>query len=331
MAAPRVTIMIPTYNQARYVGRAVESALAQDWENLEVVVGDDASTDATAEVLAPYLGDRRVRYFRNEKNLGRVANYRADLYDRATGDWAMNLDGDDWLTNPGYVSRAMSIVARNPGVALVFGDQAELDEDEDAVEGDAGSDEPRGRFKESTCDKDLPEVMDGTELFLLLPERRISLYHLTCVYDRRKAMDLDFYRCDILSADWESLFRLLPGNRVGYVGEVAGVWRGHGINATANKDRAQRLANLRSLTGPAEHAVAGGFLTPEQGRAWLAGMLRRKGFEDAYGLLKRGDAEGFRAYMARVRELDPATADRILRVPRLAARRARLFLSRLFR
>ena len=49
---PKVTIMIPTFNQAAFIGEAIGSALAQTYSNLEIIVGDDASTDATPEILA---------------------------------------------------------------------------------------------------------------------------------------------------------------------------------------------------------------------------------------------------------------------------------------
>ena len=51
-AGPKVTIMIPTFNQAEFIGEAINSALAQTYLNLEIIVGDDASTDATPTILA---------------------------------------------------------------------------------------------------------------------------------------------------------------------------------------------------------------------------------------------------------------------------------------
>ena len=68
----KVTIMIPTYNQAVFIREAVDSALAQTYSNLEVIVGDDASTDGTQEIVAK-INDPRLKYVRNVCNLGRVA------------------------------------------------------------------------------------------------------------------------------------------------------------------------------------------------------------------------------------------------------------------
>ena len=102
--APLVTIMIPTFGKAQYLSKAIESALSQDYPRLEVVVSDDASPDATASIAARYEGDSRFRYVRNPQNLGRVGDYRKTLAHRARGDFVLNLDGDDWLSDDRYIS-----------------------------------------------------------------------------------------------------------------------------------------------------------------------------------------------------------------------------------
>jgi glycosyltransferase involved in cell wall biosynthesis len=104
-----VSILIPTFNQAGYIGQAVKSALQQDWPELEVVVSDDGSSDDTQHVLEKYHDDERVRLSRNAENLGRVGNYRKCLYELANGDWALILDGDDYLIDSSYISKAMSL------------------------------------------------------------------------------------------------------------------------------------------------------------------------------------------------------------------------------
>src|SRR6202008_1761874 len=99
---PKVTVMIPTYGQADVILRAVDSALAQDYANLEVVVIDDCSPDTTGAVVAARRATR-LPHPRNDRNLGRVANYRHGLYGLARGDWVINLDGDDYFVDAGFV------------------------------------------------------------------------------------------------------------------------------------------------------------------------------------------------------------------------------------
>ncbi|MBE6181195.1 MAG: glycosyltransferase family 2 protein [Rikenellaceae bacterium] len=76
---PKVTVMIPCYNQENFIAQAIESVLMQDYENLEVVVADDCSTDQTGEIAQRYRSDLRYRYIRNAINRGRVENIAIHL------------------------------------------------------------------------------------------------------------------------------------------------------------------------------------------------------------------------------------------------------------
>jgi glycosyltransferase involved in cell wall biosynthesis len=98
----KISIVIPVYNQARYIAQAVESALAQTHAPLEVVVVDDGSTDGTAEVCAGF-GDRIVRH--RQENAGPSAARNTGLR-LATGDAVVLLDGDD-LLEPRWVEQAV--------------------------------------------------------------------------------------------------------------------------------------------------------------------------------------------------------------------------------
>jgi glycosyltransferase involved in cell wall biosynthesis len=91
--APRVSIIITSYNYARYVGRTIDSALAQTYRNIEVVVVDDGSTDSSPDVIRGY-GDRVQALFR--QNGGQAAAQNAG-FAASTGDIVLILDSDDYL------------------------------------------------------------------------------------------------------------------------------------------------------------------------------------------------------------------------------------------
>src|SRR6476661_7395721 len=66
----RVSVLMPAYNQAHFIGRALDSLMAQTLPDWELILVDDGSTDATRTVIAPYLDDPRVRYERLDRNRG---------------------------------------------------------------------------------------------------------------------------------------------------------------------------------------------------------------------------------------------------------------------
>lgn len=103
-SAFRFSFIIANYNYAAYVGAAIDSALAVDWPNVEVIVVDDGSTDASREVIGSY-GDRVTALFRSNHGQ-RIANNAG--FAQATGDIVVFLDADDMI-EPGF-ARAVAQV-----------------------------------------------------------------------------------------------------------------------------------------------------------------------------------------------------------------------------
>jgi succinoglycan biosynthesis protein ExoO len=91
---PEVSVIVPAYNTEVYIVRAIESALGQTEKNIEVIVVDDGSTDATVEV-ARSIPDKRLKVLVNQKNIG-VSSARNRALREAQGKWIAVLDSDDW-------------------------------------------------------------------------------------------------------------------------------------------------------------------------------------------------------------------------------------------
>ncbi len=95
---PKVSIIIPVYNEMSIVETSIDSALGQDYNDKEIVVIDDCSTDDTYKMCEPYP----VKLFRNEKNLGLAGNLN-ELIKKSTGEYIVILCGDDVFTHPSVV------------------------------------------------------------------------------------------------------------------------------------------------------------------------------------------------------------------------------------
>ena len=114
---PLVTVAIPAYNASSYIREAVESVLMQDYDNYELVIVDDCSTDNTYGLLQQ-IEDPRVRLFKNKKNLGAEANWNRCL-DLATGKYFLLLPGDDLLYQ-GSIRRRVEVLEADKQNELAF-------------------------------------------------------------------------------------------------------------------------------------------------------------------------------------------------------------------
>lgn len=215
---PLVTINIPTYNQSRYIRRAVESALAQDYPNLEVVVADDQSPDDTFAVAQASM-DPRLRVVRNARNLGRIGNYRHMLYELARGEWVVNLDGDDWYDDPGFITQAVSRVTERPDIVMYAAGARSFVEATQTYQS-----APMQMQGDS-------QLLSGVEYVLGYPQLGAT-QHFSVLYHAERARAVGFYQLDSLGTDTDSLCRLALIGNVVVERRYVGVWTEHASNAS---------------------------------------------------------------------------------------------------
>lgn len=110
-----VSVVIPAYNMAAYIGEAIESLLNQTYKSLEIIVIDDGSIDSTAEIVRRYP----VRYVKQANAGPSVAKNHGLLL--ATGDYIAVLDADD-RSHPERIARQVAFLDENPKVGIVFTD-----------------------------------------------------------------------------------------------------------------------------------------------------------------------------------------------------------------
>jgi glycosyltransferase involved in cell wall biosynthesis len=114
---PLISIGIPVYNGSDFLPHALESLLSQDYENFELIISDNNSTDSTQKICLDYMvRDKRIRYFRNEKNVGPQNNFNK-VFELSEGEYFMWHAHDD-LREPNYISSCLEIMEMNPNVIL---------------------------------------------------------------------------------------------------------------------------------------------------------------------------------------------------------------------
>ena len=120
MVTPKLSIGLPVYNGEKYVSAALESLLDQDFEDFELIISDNASTDATEEICRNYAArDPRVRYYRNVSNLGSARNYRR-VFELARGELFKWVAHDD-LYHQRLLGRCVEVFeSAQPSVVLAY-------------------------------------------------------------------------------------------------------------------------------------------------------------------------------------------------------------------
>jgi len=259
----KVSIIIPTFNREKYIPQCIDSALAQDYPNIEVIVSDNASSDNTEEVVRKYSNDSRVRYFRNKENLGMTPNWRRAIYEHATGDWAIILGDDDYLLSASFISKAMALVEKEPVIVLVHANIRILQQD-------------TGSYTDT--DKKLPEVVEGKWMFLnyeYAVRGVVNFDLLAVIFKKDLAVRINMFSDTISSSDRESLLKMALNGKVGFLDDVAAVYRIHAGNLTnaLAEDMDRYFDNMRAVTGPYQYAKELGVFTEEELNAWKKRMI----------------------------------------------------------
>ncbi|HSF45703.1 MAG TPA: glycosyltransferase [Chitinophagaceae bacterium] len=116
MSMPRVSVIMPVYNTAQYLGEAISSVLSQSFSDFEFIIIDDGSTDHSGEVISAFH-DMRIRYLKNEQNMGLVYTLNRGV-DEARGQWIARMDGDD-ISLPNRFAEQILYLSAHPEVDVL--------------------------------------------------------------------------------------------------------------------------------------------------------------------------------------------------------------------
>lgn len=114
-----VSVIIPTYNREKTIGKAIESVLNQTYKKWELIIPDNCSTDNTVKIVQNYaIKDERIKLIQNQSNIGPVNNWKNGLKN-CTGEYVKFLWSDDWLSE-NYLESLVPFMEKNKDVAFGF-------------------------------------------------------------------------------------------------------------------------------------------------------------------------------------------------------------------
>lgn len=125
-----VSIIMPSWNTARFIGESIQCVIDQTYKQWELLIVDDCSTDSTDAVVKKYLSDDRIRYMKNEKNSGAAITRNRALRE-AHGEWIAFLDSDD-LWAPEKLEKQLQFMKAN-GYVLSYTEYERIDEDDNPL------------------------------------------------------------------------------------------------------------------------------------------------------------------------------------------------------
>jgi glycosyltransferase involved in cell wall biosynthesis len=260
---PLVSVLVPVYNGEKYLAECLDSILAQDFTELEILIADDGSTDGSRELIQRYAEkDSRIRWWRNPANLGLAGNFNGCLR-AARHDYIKYVLQDDVLLSRSAIRQMVQALDADPAVVLAGSASQVIDDRSQPVEF-------RNAFRRSG-------VMDGKAAILHCLARNGNLIgEPSVVMFRREQAGRGFDERYRQLIDLDFWFHLLEQGRFAYIAEPLCAFRQHPEQQTAvNRESGAHVQDELML---AQHWLSRPWLREAAGRQVL--------FKQIYNLRK---------------------------------------------
>jgi glycosyltransferase involved in cell wall biosynthesis len=228
---PIVSVAIHTYNHKNFITQTIESVLMQQTDfAIEIIVGDDASTDGTSEILNDFATQYpdKVRVYIHPNNLGPKGfegkNNFLFVLEKCNGKYIALLDGDDYWIDPLKLQKQVDFLEKNSDTDLCFTDVYDLT--------------PEHGQQLNINDSSLPTIFDMSTAFLY------RMPPLTWVF-RKSLLPNKFpdFFLEVFNGDWAFLFICFHHSKIAYMNVVTGVYRMHHNSQTRTKNKIIQLKN----------------------------------------------------------------------------------------
>jgi len=215
--SPQVSVLVPVYNGARYLAECLESILAQDHQDVEILISDDGSTDASPQIIRTFAArDPRIRWWQNPQNLGLTANTNRCIRE-ASGEYLKFVHQDDLLLSVSAVRKLVAALEKNPAATLA-GSRQHL----------------TGSKSWPTIFSDRSGGYDGKQMIITCLEQNTNLIgQPTLTLFRRRQAQRGFDERFTGFMDFEMWCHLLEQGDYAYLAEPLATWRAHAHHQTA--------------------------------------------------------------------------------------------------
>lgn len=244
-----VSVVVASYNHARYLPRRMESLISQTYPNIEILVIDDCSPDNSVEVLRAYAHHPHVRLIERETNGGWVAVSNQGI-ELARGEYVLFANCDDDC-EPQMIECLVAALAPNPKAGLAFCRSAMVDEHGARIGDDFTV---RERAFRARCADDCLLLRDEMRRFLMhscvIPNLSAALIRRSC-FESVGALSHEYKAC----SDWDLFFRIADHFDFVYVASPLNNFRQHGRTIrSATKGRITYDEFFRVLLGQMRHS-----------------------------------------------------------------------------
>lgn len=246
MTNPKISIITASYNYENYIKETIESVLAQDYANWEMIIVDDGSKDNSIEVIKEYCKkDSRIKLYQHEnaQNKGLAQTIQLGIQ-KANGDWITFLESDDTITS-NYLSEKIIVAKNNPDVNLIF-NNINFFGNEEIVE----------KYIKGYCpfqDKMLAKIGVKNNLLKLLKNKKKCnpIPTFSCVMLKPNLLeDISFESPYKPILDWYIWLQIAQNATYYYIKEKLTNWRMHGdsyINSKTNEEELLAFICKREL------------------------------------------------------------------------------------
>jgi glycosyltransferase involved in cell wall biosynthesis len=239
---PHLSVVIPAFNAAATLARAIESVRAQSWPAHEIIVVDDGSTDATAEIAAGFDGVRLIRQKNSGVSVARNAGAAV-----ASGDWLAFLDADDWYA-PDRIKLHAEWIAEDTMLDFLTGDYEYRDETGILLSTSMAQHESGRMMLNKAAGAPRVVIETPAEIAAFVADHFGDTHTLSV--PRTRFIELGGYPTGYkVCEDVHFLTRLVAkSRRIGVVCQSLGVYVIHGGSATRRDPVAAQRENVRTLT-----------------------------------------------------------------------------------